>query len=537
MKKLTYVFIILSLCLCAFMLSSCEKTYEIIYELDGGVNSAENPSEYQKGEIVKLNFPEKDGYMFAGWYTEPEHENLIMEINADTKDDITLYARWENVEDVLTLELDEKTLAYSVTDCSESARLVIIPEKYNGYPIAYIGDLAFEKCEQLEYVNIPETVSDIGIAAFSDCKALKEVNIPDKITKIRNYTFQNCDSLKEITLSKNIYRIGACAFADCDSLTKVNFFEETYIDFDVYAFSNCDSLKEMEFYKVSSFSLYIFAGCDSLEKLTVHNCNPSVYFQWGVFENCPALKELVLGDGVSITSFVYAPSSLEKITVSETNKYIKSIDGVVYSKDGKELLCYPKGKKGSEFTVPAGVTRINNKSFVESVYLESITIPDGVEYIGADAFSNCTNLKSVDISDSVKEIGARAFAYCSSLKIVKISNSIEKINASTFTNCTALESIIIPDGVSMIEKEAFNRCTSLKNVTLPDSVILISVRTFGYCESLESIIIPHSVEYITALAFESTPLVVYCEAENQPKDWKNGWDTGVKSVVWGYKEN
>ena len=113
MKRILYFVLIMALCLCALMLSSCEKTYEIIYKLDGGVNSAENPSEYQKGETVKLNFPEKDGYMFAGWYSEPEHENLIMEINADTKDDITLYARWERVEDVLTLELDEKTLAYS----------------------------------------------------------------------------------------------------------------------------------------------------------------------------------------------------------------------------------------------------------------------------------------------------------------------------------------------------------------------------------------------------------------------------------------
>jgi uncharacterized repeat protein (TIGR02543 family) len=82
------------------MLSSCEKTYEIAYELDGGVNSAENPSEYQKGETVKLNFPEKDGYMFLGWYTEPTFENRIMKIT-EADSDITLYAKWTQSNYVL----------------------------------------------------------------------------------------------------------------------------------------------------------------------------------------------------------------------------------------------------------------------------------------------------------------------------------------------------------------------------------------------------------------------------------------------------
>ena len=542
MKKLTYVFIILSLCLCVLMLSSCEKTYEITYVLDGGVNSAENPSEYQKGEIVKLNFPKKEGYMFAGWYSEPEHKNLIMEINADTKDDITLYARWERVEDVLTFELVEdlgakRRFTYSVTDCVETAKFVIIPERYNNRSVTYVGFSAFENCEQLEYVYIADTIFDIENAAFSNCKALKDIYIPDNIGRIYDYTFQNCDSLKEVTLGKNTYRIGQCAFADCDSLSKVDFPGEEFVTIGMYAFSNCDSLKEIEFNKVGSFSLNAFDGCDSLEKIVIHNCYRSLSLHMDVFNDCPVLKEVVLGDDARMRSYSYGPPTIEKITVSENNKYIMSVDGVVYSKDGKELICYPKGKKDKEFTVPIGVTHINSKAFSGNEYIESVTIPDGVEYIGADTFSKCTNLKSVDISDSVKEIGARAFVNCSSLKTVKLSNSIERINASTFSSCSALEIIKIPEGVRVIEANAFYNCISLQSITIPYGVESIGIWSFGYCSLLKSIIIPNSVIYVEASAFEGTPLVVYCEAEAQPDSWDDEWAQNVKEVIWGYKEN
>ena len=116
MKKLTYVFIILSLCLCALMLTSCEKTYDITYELNGGENSPDNPMEYKKGETVSLGFPEREDYMFAGWYTEPTFENRIMKIT-EADSDITLYAKWIELGKVLSFKFDEDF--YIVNGCKE----------------------------------------------------------------------------------------------------------------------------------------------------------------------------------------------------------------------------------------------------------------------------------------------------------------------------------------------------------------------------------------------------------------------------------
>ena len=47
-------------------------------------------------------------------------------------------------------------------------------QKFSNYPMLY----AFENCESLERIVIPESVQKIGLEAFENCKNLKEVLIP-----------------------------------------------------------------------------------------------------------------------------------------------------------------------------------------------------------------------------------------------------------------------------------------------------------------------------------------------------------------------
>lgn len=45
---------------------------ELIYELDGGSNSILNPQKLTKQDIpFVLKNPQKEGYLFGGWYLEP----------------------------------------------------------------------------------------------------------------------------------------------------------------------------------------------------------------------------------------------------------------------------------------------------------------------------------------------------------------------------------------------------------------------------------------------------------------------------------
>jgi uncharacterized repeat protein (TIGR02543 family) len=67
------------------------KTYQIHYVLDGGIT--DNPSSYQYGEGTGLlQEADKEGYVFDGWYTDPEKKHPISAVSKDTHGDLTLYA-------------------------------------------------------------------------------------------------------------------------------------------------------------------------------------------------------------------------------------------------------------------------------------------------------------------------------------------------------------------------------------------------------------------------------------------------------------
>ena len=111
-------------------------------------------------------------------------------------------------------------------------------------------------------------------------------------------------------------------------------------------------------------------------------------------------------------------SSLTKITVDENNQNYKSIDGNLYTKDGKTLVQYAKGKEDTSFTIPDSVEFIGDSAFYYCHSLTSVTIPDSVTTIGSHAFLTCSSLTSVTIPDSVTSIGLQAFDGCDSLRNV-----------------------------------------------------------------------------------------------------------------------
>jgi hypothetical protein len=131
-------------------------------------------------------------------------------------------------------------------------------------------------------------------------------------------------------------------------------------------------------------------------------------------------SELVLSDKVT-TIEVGALSRavhMQRIIVSDTHPLFKSVDGVLYSKDGKTLLQYPAGKGDTDiFVVPDGVTEIAMYAFNGNVYLPAIRF-NQVTKVGEGAFANCTDLVSVIIPATVMEMGAVVFGGCTRLTIV-----------------------------------------------------------------------------------------------------------------------
>lgn len=97
---------------------------------------------------------------------------------------------------------------------------------------------------------------------------------------------------------------------------------------------------------------------------------------------------------ISVGNSLDQLASLKNIIVDEANPALKSVDGNLYSKDGKSLIRYAGAKPERQFNIPATVTAILPYAFYYSK-LESILIPENTTLINKYAFWQSTNLNSV----------------------------------------------------------------------------------------------------------------------------------------------
>lgn len=137
----------------------------------------------------------------------------------------------------------------------------------------------------------------------------------------------------------------------------------------------------------------------------------------------------------------YNCKSLKNIEVSKENKIYKSIDGNLYTKDGKTLIQYATGKTESAFVIPNSVTSIGYAAFYNCSSLTRVTIGNSVTSIEDSAFNDCKSLTSITIPDSVTSIGYRAFYNCDSLTSITIGNSVTSIGESAFYGCSSLKEV------------------------------------------------------------------------------------------------
>ncbi len=84
-----------------------------------------------------------------------------------------------------------------------------------------IGDKAFSGCTRLASVTIPNSVTAIGDRAFERCSGLTSVTIPDGVETIAEHAFIFCHGLTSVTIPSSVKSIGNWAFGFCSNLTEV----------------------------------------------------------------------------------------------------------------------------------------------------------------------------------------------------------------------------------------------------------------------------------------------------------------------------
>lgn len=115
-------------------------------------------------------------------------------------------------------------------------------------------------------------------------------------------------------------------------------------------------------------------------------------------------------------------NSFSTYIVDEDNPYIKSLDGVVYSKDGQLLYSYPFAKQDTLFQVPEGVKQINMLAFITEG-LKRIEMPLSLKRVEGVAFAS-TTIEEIVFQDSLQIIESMAFSALSGIKHLVFGNML-----------------------------------------------------------------------------------------------------------------
>lgn len=138
------------------------------------------------------------------------------------------------------------------------------------------------------------------------------------------------------------------------------------------------------------------------------------------FYGCQKITSVALPESVRwIGGAAFGEASrLESIEVSMNNPFLKSEDGVLYTKDGLVLLAYPAGKPDKYYKVKDGVKFIAGGAFAGADNLEEIELPRGVFSVEEYVFKGCRHLNKISGASRIYSVKETAYEYCEELDTI-----------------------------------------------------------------------------------------------------------------------
>ena len=273
-----------------------------------------------------------------------------------------------------------------------------IPAKLGGYPVRFIGPYAFEENLAITSVVIPQGVVEIGAYAFEECERLKTVTFPEGLRRIGFDAFCGCRSLGNVSIPSTVE--DGIAFLFCYGMKSITVAEDN------------------PWFKSDDGVVY------SKDGTTLVYFPPGRTGEWAVPETVTEIADEAFGGGLLSALDIHAGVKsiglgatfieclkLTRISVDEGNEWYKDVDGVLFSKDGTQLVAYPAGKKNVKvYTVPQSVTQLGDDVF-SGCALTGVILPATLSHLSSETFEACQKLTSVILGTGLETIDSKAFFY------------------------------------------------------------------------------------------------------------------------------
>lgn len=261
--------------------------------------------------------------------------------------------------------------------------------------ITVLPAYVFNGCINLHTITMPATLREIRGYAFAGNDNLNEVIFLGKtLDKIEKGAFQDCQNLHKIEIPEGVKAIEDDTFAGCTNLNTV-VLPDSLESLGDNSFGGCQNIHEMVIPEnVKHISKDTFKGVPP-EKLSDIDTSKNAYSQTMIKK---ALPKKNTSSTVGKLEYKVTKSHASKGTVTvvkPTSKKLKSIT-------------IPKTVYINGYVFK--VTAISNKAFKDNKKLKSVTIGANVKTIGKEAFRNCKVLKKITVkSKAVTKVNKNAF--------------------------------------------------------------------------------------------------------------------------------
>ncbi len=274
-----------------------------------------------------------------------------------------------------------------------------------------------------------------------------------------------------------------------------------------------------------------FRECESLECLTIPASVRRI--GKGAFYGAVDTDERLMLEEEGLEKIIPL-NGLKRIEVARGSEHFMSKGGVLFSRDGEELVAYPPARTEKHNHVPGGVERIAPGAFATTWELRQVTLPESLESIGREVFRECTRLRKVNIPKRVSSIGGGVFEGCHNLRELNLSienphyelggdalfskdrkrliyyfvsgqkapsryeipATVEEILGGAFAHRRRLQEIVIPESVRVIGARAFSACTAIREVHLPSRLDSLGPEAFSNCARLARVVWPRTLSSV-----------------------------------------
>ena len=279
----------------------------------------------------------------------------------------------------------------------------------DGEPLAVtvVGEGAFADCDELEWVELTDSIQVIGKNAFAGCRQLQGVLIgaADQIT-IQTGAFDSCPALRFIGSNATLGLIEDQDFAITDSATK-----------DIFLFCPTDNMG----YTANWTSFTVESNVTSY---SLQDCGGTKVLYGNTGEDNPWLA---LRAGGNIKGDVTLPySTVEIFSSTFKDSHSDSETGFHVNLDDLWWCGY-----------------IDVYAFTGSDIGPDVTLGDSMSYFGDSVFANCQKLQSISLPSSNLSLGEVMFANCGNLQSVSFGGFAygNGLYSAEFGGCDALTDI------------------------------------------------------------------------------------------------